>query len=139
MYKLVGHQDELITGHSIFVNLPSHQVNNQKSYLTCTSSNDEHINVWINQDLIESYLTNQFVFDVKLYHSLSFVHIDELLIFYAGSDSFIHILIFGRDKKLTPVIKLHGHRDWIRSLDIILKNGEFFVLIFLLFKLILRV
>lgn len=115
-YIITGPEGGFITHDSIYLQwLAGDQ---SYHYITCCSTNDERLKVWIDDSEAASLDVNQYIFDICISLKSSLPK-DTLLIALAGSDKNLHLVSFHREKKLQKLIELPGHEDWIQSLDII--------------------
>ena len=90
--------------------------------LTLTAANDTCLNVWLNNQLLSSETANHFAFDIKLIASPNRLFGEKIIALVASSDSFVHLFAIDTELRMTKIIKLAGHHEWVRSLDFVFQN-----------------
>lgn len=115
-YKLIGHNSSVIVADCIQLD--------EKQFVSASSSTDKTVRIWKNEEQIEMIKVENFVFDVKLVHNKMF---PRLMIILTGADEMINLYELREDNRAECLIKLSGHQDWIRSIDIHFSDGTNFI------------
>lgn len=112
---LIGPNDGLITHDCIFVKWST---DGNSNFVSCLSTNDERLIIWVDNEESAVLDVNQFVFDIRI-SAQKILPNDSVLIAFAGSNKVVHLLSFNRESKVQKLVQLSGHEDWIQSIDVI--------------------
>lgn len=104
-WTLAGCKDAAIVGDFI---------RSKDAFITAVSSNDLHLRLWHDDQLVLTKNVGCFLFDIHLYDNLI---IPGLIVVTAGSNERVDINRFD-GTSLETLISLKGHQDWIKSLDL---------------------
>ena len=126
--KQINYEIEFIlTGHNSSIDIGCSIVLENK-ILTITSSNDLAINIWKNDQLVNSKQDQHFTFDIKLIKSDFSLFKDKIIAVFASSDANVHLFKIDEQLNLGKIIKLVGHYEWVRSVDFIFQNqGKYYL------------
>ena len=118
-FKLIGHSESVTVVDAVKID---------DKILVVSSSNDRTSCIWENDKQIAKISFDNFVFDTKIISNSIFSNI---LIAFGGADEVITLYQLNHLNQADLLIKLKGHEDWIRSIDVTFQNGKINFKIFL--------
>ena len=109
-HRLIGHKDSIIISRC-------HQLNENQLF-SVSSSTDKSIKFWLNDKQINELIVDNFVFDLKICKNKEIF--DNIIVITVGANETIDLYEFNSNSnEIKSLIKIKGHEDWIRSVDII--------------------
>ena len=111
-FKLIGHSESVTVVDAVKID---------EKILVVSCSNDKMSCIWENDKQIAKISFDNFVFDTKIIRNSMF---ENILIAFGGADEVITLYQLNHSNQTDLLIKLKGHEDWIRSIDITFQNGR---------------
>ena len=108
-HRLIGHNQSVMVCHS-------YQLDDNR-LLSISSSTDYCTKIWLNDKQVYELITNNFVFDFKIYKNDRIFN--NIVIMSVGANETINLYNFNEtNHQMKPLFEIKGHEDWIRSIDI---------------------
>ncbi|XP_025093831.1 elongator complex protein 2-like isoform X2 [Pomacea canaliculata] len=117
---LSGHQGSVTVSAAVYIGSRSKEFSKESELLVATASSDSTVRLWQRKPFCEDIFAVQTLFfgtGFVLDLSLLMIPATQVPILACGADDHKVHLYVRQGEQFMPVIKLAGHEDWVRGLD----------------------